>query len=107
MTSSNYMWLTGPVKSVEPEGVYNAPKLERIFRMIDLMFKGQYTITRLSEVLHVDRRTVYRYMILIESVGFKVEKQVTRYSLSRDAYPTFVNSILQSQCYDLPHTQSM
>ena len=51
-------------------------KLYRVFRLIQLLSQPPYrTVKRLAEILEVDPRTVYRYIQLLESLGYAVDKK--------------------------------
>ena len=51
-------------------------KLFRVFRLIQLLSQPPYRkVKRLAEILEVDPRTVYRYIQLLESLGYAVDKK--------------------------------
>jgi predicted DNA-binding transcriptional regulator YafY len=95
--SRTYKWMV-KARSVESETKYTGtPKMERLFKAIDMMTKDRYTVNTLSRVLGVDVRTVYRYFVLLDKIGFKVEKQLSYYKLRRDVYPEFIKAILTDE----------
>ena len=51
-------------------------KLYRVFRLIQLLSQPPYqTVKRLAEKLEVSQKTVYRYIHLLESLGYAVDKK--------------------------------
>ena len=51
-------------------------KLFRVFRLIQLLSQPPYRkVKRLAEILEVDARTVYRYIQLLEKLGYGVDKK--------------------------------
>lgn len=49
-------------------------KILRVFKLISVLKKRPQSVTYLSEVFEVSSRTVYRYLTLLENLGFIIEK---------------------------------
>lgn len=54
------------------------PKMERAFTMIRLLSTSHWTVPDLAARLETSERTVYRYLLLLESVEFVLEKDFER-----------------------------
>jgi proteasome accessory factor C len=65
-------------------------KIYRVFRLIQLLSQPPYrTVKRLAEVLETTPRTVYRYIQLLESLGYQIDKKEgDRYFLQIEFTPT-------------------
>jgi proteasome accessory factor C len=65
-------------------------KLSRIFKLIRyLAQKPAKTIPQLAEWLETDKRTVYRYLQLLEEIGYLIDKDFNnRYYLFEEGYRT-------------------
>jgi proteasome accessory factor C len=51
-------------------------KLYRVFRLIQLLSQPPYRkVKRLAEILETTPRTVYRYILLLESLGYSIDKK--------------------------------
>lgn len=51
-------------------------KIYRVFRLIQLLSQPPYrTVKRLAELLEANPRTVYRYIQLLESLGYQIDKK--------------------------------
>ncbi|MCO6488000.1 MAG: HTH domain-containing protein [Phaeodactylibacter sp.] len=51
-------------------------KLYRVFRLIQLLSQPPYrTVAQLDKLLEVNPRTVYRYINLLEGLGYNIDKK--------------------------------
>jgi len=67
-------------------GKVEQQKILRVFKLINLLRVNiGKPVHRLAELLETDVRTIYRYFKLLESLGFKVEKEFSKYKLAE--YP--------------------
>lgn len=70
-------------------------KLLRVFLLITHMATQKSSIDRLAEVIDTTTRTVYRYMRLLEHVGFQInnsgEGNFKKYWIGHDYYPAFIS----------------
>lgn len=63
-------------KSVEQQ------KILRVFKLINLMRTNVgKTVNRLAEALETDPRTIYRYFKLLEELGFRIEKKLSKFRI--------------------------
>ncbi|MCS5489557.1 helix-turn-helix transcriptional regulator [Algoriphagus limi] len=64
-------------------GKIEQQKILRVFKLINLL-RGNVgkTVHRLAELLETDARTIYRYFKLLEALGFRVEKEFSKYKLA-------------------------
>jgi predicted DNA-binding transcriptional regulator YafY len=49
-------------------------RMARVFRTIELLRQQRRTVEELTVFLDVDRRSVYRYLKLIDSIGLSIDK---------------------------------
>ncbi|MBL7851999.1 MAG: WYL domain-containing protein [Cyclobacteriaceae bacterium] len=49
-------------------------KILRVFKLIALLKSGHYTIAQLAARLDMNRRSIYRYLKLLEAIDFNVDK---------------------------------
>ncbi len=58
-------------------------KILRVFKLINLLRSNVgKNVGRLAESLETDKRTIYRYFNLLESLGFQVEKKFNKYKIT-------------------------
>lgn len=71
--------------------MFNQNRIYRVFRLINLLkSKPSKTIKRISEIMDVSERSLYRYIELLEDVGFVIEKDITnRYSIESKYIESF------------------
>lgn len=63
-------------------------KIERVMLLAKLLSHGRYTIQRLSEICEVGDRTIYRYLVLFESMGMVVESDLySQYFITNNTCP--------------------
>ncbi|NVJ86153.1 MAG: WYL domain-containing protein [Algoriphagus sp.] len=73
-------------------GKIEQQKILRVFKLINLL-RGNVgkTVHRLAELLETDARTIYRYFKLLEALGFRVEKEFSKYKLAE--YPGSLDTL--------------
>lgn len=59
------------------EAVY--AKLSKVFEMIEYLKTSPRSTKELAVRFDMNRRTTYRYLQLIEAIGFSLERQIGRY----------------------------
>ena len=59
--------------------------------MLNLLASRKMTIAEIASVLDTTTRTVYRYFILLEEIGFCIEHRRNRYFLTTQHYPVFIS----------------
>lgn len=65
-------------------------KMIRVLQMIILMCGGFQTIQAISDRLDISHRTVYRYLDLLESIGFKLAVNGSMYRIESQSHPDFI-----------------
>lgn len=60
-------------KSLDDSPIPQA-KMLRVFRIIALLKSGHWTIAQLAQRLDMNRRSIYRYLKLLEAIDFNVDK---------------------------------
>lgn len=69
-------------------------KILRVFELINLLTGTKSTAEQIGRALDVSERTVFRYIRLLEEVGFQIVHyygKPVRYSIGSDYYPVFVS----------------
>jgi predicted DNA-binding transcriptional regulator YafY len=61
-------------KSSEDDSPIPQAKMLRVFRLIALLKGGHYTIAQLAQRMDMNRRSIYRYLKLLEAIDFNVDK---------------------------------
>lgn len=73
-------------------GKVEQQKILRVFKLINLLRNNVgKPVHRLAELLETDVRTIYRYFRLLEALGFKVEKEFSKYKLAE--YPVNMDAV--------------
>ncbi|MDN3667802.1 WYL domain-containing protein [Echinicola jeungdonensis] len=58
-------------------------KILRVFKLINLLRSNVgKSVGRLAESLETDKRTIYRYLKLLEELGFQVEKEYSKFKIA-------------------------
>ncbi len=58
-------------------------KILRVFKLINLLRSNVgKSVGRLAESLETDKRTIYRYLKLLEELGFQIEKEYSKFKIS-------------------------
>lgn len=66
-----------PPKSKKPiadDSIIPQAKMLRVFKLIALLKGGHFTIAQLATRLDMNRRSIYRYLKLLEAIDFNVDK---------------------------------
>lgn len=63
-----------PKKKIEDDSPIPQAKMLRVFRLIALLKGGHYTIPQLAQRMDMNRRSIYRYLKLLEAIDFNVDK---------------------------------
>lgn len=63
-----------PKRSVEDDSPIPQAKMLRVFKLIALLKSGHWTIAQLASRLDMNRRSIYRYLKLLEAIDFNVDK---------------------------------
>ncbi|MBL7847791.1 MAG: WYL domain-containing transcriptional regulator [Cyclobacteriaceae bacterium] len=58
----------------EDDSIIPQAKMLRVFRLIALLKSGHWTIAQLASRLDMNRRSIYRYLHLLEAIDFNVDK---------------------------------
>jgi proteasome accessory factor C len=61
-------------KSSEDDSIIPQAKMLRVFRLIALLKGGHYTIAQIAQRMDMNRRSIYRYLKLLEAIDFNVDK---------------------------------
>ncbi len=61
-------------KIAEDDSPIPQAKMLRVFRLIALLKSGHFTIAQLAQRLDMNRRSIYRYLKLLEAIDFNVDK---------------------------------
>ena len=73
----------------------NQHKIYKSLCMIVYMSDGKYvSVHKLKEVFGISSRTAYRYLIMLQKVGFELVKQGTKYSIQPGIVPQTINYLL-------------
>lgn len=71
-------------------------KMLRLFDLINYMAIRKRRITEIAERLDHNTRTAYRYLHLLDAIGFEVVREFRTgsvwYSLSKEVRPEFINA---------------
>ena len=70
-------------------------KILRVFRLIAFLTRSRLTLSGLSSRMDVSERTVYRYILLLREIGFKVHVRNSRYLIDKDEMPDFVPRVFE------------
>lgn len=69
-------------------------KILRVFTLMNAIAEGKYTVGQLADKLSCDPRTVYRYFVLLEEIGFCVDQDNRgRYFMCTTALPEFLKPL--------------
>lgn len=63
-----------PKRSDEDDSPIPQAKMLRVFKLIALLKSGHWTIAQLAARLDMNRRSIYRYLKLLEAIDFNVDK---------------------------------
>lgn len=79
-----------PKGSAKPESIIPQAKLLRLFQIIAVLKSGHWTIQELAARFDTSPRTIYRYLNLLETVDFLVEKDFNNryFIITSDDDPT-------------------
>ncbi len=71
--------------------MYNQNRIFRVLRLINLLKSSpSKSIKRLAESIEISERSLYRYLELLEEVGFEIQKDsLNRYFLNHDQIESF------------------
>lgn len=71
--------------------MYNQNRIFRVLRLINLLKSSpSKSIKRLAQSLEISERSLYRYLELLEEVGFEIQKDsLNRYFLNQDNIESF------------------
>lgn len=61
-------------KASEDDSPIPQAKMLRVFKLIALLKSGHFTIAQLAQRLDMNRRSIYRYLKLLEAIDFNVDK---------------------------------
>lgn len=75
-------------------------KMQRAFTLIDELTKGPKSIEQVASVLCCSERTAYRWIYLMDDIGFFVrripsEGDKTRYQIDTNRVPKFVERFIK------------
>ena len=71
-------------------------KLKRVFDMLNMITTNRVRTDRVASRLGVSERTVYRYVRLIESIGFTVSITHEGITLETKTYPPFMKQLIKN-----------
>jgi predicted DNA-binding transcriptional regulator YafY len=63
-----------PKRSTDDDSPIPQAKMLRVFKLIALLKSGHWTIAQLASRLDMNRRSIYRYLKLLEAIDFNVDK---------------------------------
>lgn len=63
-----------PKRSTDDDSPIPQAKMLRVFKLIALLKSGHWTIAQLATRLDMNRRSIYRYLKLLEAIDFNVDK---------------------------------
>lgn len=76
-----------------------ARKILRVFKLINLLSTRELAIQRIASEMEMSQRTIFRYIYLLEEVGFKVVHRHgvrgATYTISTDSLPKFMHEFLK------------
>lgn len=61
-------------KTSDDDSIIPQAKILRVFKLIALLKGGHFTIAQLASRLDMNRRSIYRYLKLLEAIDFNVDK---------------------------------
>lgn len=74
----------------------NQHKIFRCLKLIILLSDNYYSIPYLSQLLEISQRSVYRYLNLLEAIGFELTTLDNKYSIKPGIVPQQLNSLLKN-----------
>lgn len=73
-------------------------KMQRAFKLIDELTKGPKSIEQVASVLCCSERTAYRWICLMDDIGFFVRRvpgRGVRYQIDTNRVPKFVERFIK------------
>jgi len=72
-------------------------KIKVLFRIVELLQAGNYTASQLSELVGIPNRTLHRYLLKIEDIGFVIDKDFKgRFFINNSVVPDFLKGYLKT-----------